>query len=320
MLLFLNYFPFSFISNCLLPWLQQTHSEQKYNQADFAVQVLNKRRRTRDPSIHVSTTESNIGESNDTSTFDILQEISDFLPMEEISEILPIEEISENLQEISDNIQEISQQDAVSILQPKTLDRDTLINISIFIFAIATILFQVLSVDVGITRGWMPEEIAYRLPIDNWRSYTEVLNTAPVQTKAVTSATVYAIGDIIAQRTEGLEVGELNRARIARSLAAGLIGHGPLSHVWYEVSEDFFENVLKLTEWWSFIPKVVIDQVCMHLFIIVLYRLVNDHFFPYNMTEYLFISPLDFMGTFLEQFIHFSSWRNAAAKTISDIE
>ncbi|KAL7470166.1 hypothetical protein ACHAXS_010409 [Conticribra weissflogii] len=92
-------------------------------------------------------------------------------------------------------------------------------------------------------------------------SYTEVLSAAPIQTKAVTSATVYAIGDIIAQRTEGLEVGELDRGRIVRSLAAGLIGHGPLSHVWYDVSEDFFENVLKLTQWWSFIPKVVIDQI-----------------------------------------------------------
>lgn len=54
---------------------------------------------------------------------------------------------------------------------------------------------------------------------------------APIQTKAVTSATVYTIGDIIAQRTEGVEIGELDRGRIGRSLAAGLIGHGPLSHV-----------------------------------------------------------------------------------------
>ena len=58
---------------------------------------------------------------------------------------------------------------------------------------------------------------------------------APIQTKAVTSATVYTIGDIIAQRKEGVGMGELDRWRIARSLAAGLLGHGPMSHVWYHV-------------------------------------------------------------------------------------
>lgn len=83
---------------------------------------------------------------------------------------------------------------------------------------------------------------------------------APLQTKAVTSATVYTIGDIIAQRQGGTDIGKLDRGRIVRSLAAGLIGHGPMSHVWYHVSEDFFDNILHLNAWWDFIPKVVVDQ------------------------------------------------------------
>lgn len=145
-------------------------------------------------------------------------------------------------------------------VQLRSLDRDTMINVSIIVVAVVTVAIQVFSINTGITRGWNPEEIAYRVPIDNWRSYNDILNMSPIQTKAVTSATVYTIGDIIAQRTEGIEVGELDRGRIARSLAAGLIGHGPLSHVWYQVSEDFFENVMQWTEWWSFVPKVVVDQ------------------------------------------------------------
>lgn len=144
--------------------------------------------------------------------------------------------------------------------QIKYLDKNTIINTSIFAFALVTVVFQVLSVDIGITRGWSAEEIAYRVPLDNWNSYNAILASAPIQTKSITSATVYAIGDTIAQRTEGTEIGELDRARIGRSLAAGLIGHGPLSHYWYQISEDFFNNVLLWTEWWSFIPKVVIDQ------------------------------------------------------------
>jgi len=32
-----------------------------------------------------------------------------------------------------------------------------------------------------------------------------------------------------------------------------------MSHVWYQVSESFFNSV-HLTQWWSFIPKVAVDQ------------------------------------------------------------
>lgn len=148
-----------------------------------------------------------------------------------------------------------------SSLQSRTLSPNFLINSSILLIAIVTILYQVLSVDLGITRGWNAEEIAARIPLDNWRSYTNVLNMAPLQTKAVTSATVYTIGDILSQTKEGKDMGELDRGRIVRSLLAGLIGHGPMSHVWYHVSEDFFDGVLVGHHWWDFIPKVVVDQV-----------------------------------------------------------
>jgi protein Mpv17 len=93
-----------------------------------------------------------------------------------------------------------------------------------------------------------------------WNSYTSVLHQNPVSTKAVTSASVYAIGDLVAQRTEGRSMGELDRMRALRSLLAGLIGHGPLSHLWYNFSEDLFDSVLHWTAWWSIIPKVALDQ------------------------------------------------------------
>lgn len=145
-------------------------------------------------------------------------------------------------------------------IQSRTFDTNIIINTSIFLFALGIVLERVLSVDVGITRGCTPIEIVERIPLDIWRSYTNILEIAPVQTKAVTSATVYTIGDILAQRQEGNEIGKMDRWRIGRSLAAGLIGHGPMSHVWYQVSEDFFDNVLQLHAWWDFIPKVIVDQ------------------------------------------------------------
>ena len=139
-------------------------------------------------------------------------------------------------------------------------NKDVIINTSILILAIVIVIERILSVDTGITRGWSPTEVAERIPLDVWRSYNNILSMAPLQTKAVTSATVYTIGDILSQRQEGSDIGSLDRPRILRSLIAGLIGHGPMSHVWYHVSEDFFENTLHLSAWWDFIPKVIVDQ------------------------------------------------------------
>uniref|UniRef100_A0A7S2HYH1 Uncharacterized protein n=1 Tax=Helicotheca tamesis TaxID=374047 RepID=A0A7S2HYH1_9STRA len=139
-------------------------------------------------------------------------------------------------------------------------DINSFINTAVVIAVLVALLSKVASVDAGLTRGWTPEEVAARIPMDNWSSYSAVLEDAPISTKAITSASVYTIGDVIAQRTEGNSMGDLDRPRILRSLLAGLIGHGPLSHFWYDYSEAFFDDVLKWTEWWSFFPKVILDQ------------------------------------------------------------
>jgi protein Mpv17 len=102
-------------------------------------------------------------------------------------------------------------------------------------------------------------QLAMRIPMGLWSSYSNVLAHHPVETKAVTSATVYTIGDILAQKSEGAG-DNLDHQRALRSLMAGLIGHGPLSHIWYNVSEHLFHSVLHWTAWWAFIPKVILDQ------------------------------------------------------------
>lgn len=117
------------------------------------------------------------------------------------------------------------------------------------------------------------QETTMKVPLAIWDSYSSVLSSAPIQTKAVTSATVYAIGDFIAQRTEAQkgddpeELGaddnlfELDAPRLMRSLLAGLIGHGPMSHFWYGFSENLFTNVLHLpNSVWGTAAKITIDQ------------------------------------------------------------
>lgn len=137
---------------------------------------------------------------------------------------------------------------------------NTIINLSVLTIIMLYVLTQILSVDVGITRGWTTTEIANRLPLDNWQSYASTLEMAPIRTKALTSASVYAIGDVLSQGGIA-NIGKLDRGRVVRSLVAGFIGHGPLSHIWYNVSEDFFINIVQLQHvWWDFIPKVILDQ------------------------------------------------------------
>ena len=136
-----------------------------------------------------------------------------------------------------------------------------LLNWLVLLAAVTLVAGRFLSVDLGLTRGWTPLEVAERVPLDNWRGYNDVLAAAPVQTKAVTSATVYTIGDIIAQTKGGSGMGELDRSRIVRSMVAGLVGHGPMSHLWYRWSEAFFDAVHLPHAWWDFVPKVCADQL-----------------------------------------------------------
>ena len=150
---------------------------------------------------------------------------------------------------------------AYIVMQPFVFHCTTHSSTGVIVLVVLAVLNNIASVDSSIMRGWSPEEMAVRIPVDNWISYNAVLERSPVQTKAITSATVYTIGDFIAQRTEGTDMGKLDRMRLLRSLLAGLIGHGPLSHVWYNWSEELFDNVLHLNDlWWGVVPKVAIDQ------------------------------------------------------------
>ena len=170
--------------------------------------------------------------------------------------------LDSDLDENSSNNNNNDNNTAFRINQNFVFDFNAFVNISVLLFIGLTVLSKLATVDHGLMRGWTAAEMAVRIPVDNWYSYETVLHAAPVSTKAVTSATVYSIGDIIAQRTEGKSLSEFDRMRNLRSLIAGLIGHGPMSHVWYNVSEDIFTNVFSITDqWWAFFPKVAADQL-----------------------------------------------------------
>lgn len=164
--------------------------------------------------------------------------------------------------QMSATIDDQNQEDPIEVLveEVQSMNMDAIINTGAIVLIVVAVLNQLITVDSAMMRGWTGDEMAVRIPVDNWRSYSAILEKAPLFTKAVTSATVYTIGDFIAQRTEGKGMGDLDRPRLVRSLLAGFIGHGPLSHLWYGFSEGVFENVMHLQGWWGTFIKVAIDQ------------------------------------------------------------
>ncbi|CAM9529278.1 unnamed protein product [Ascophyllum nodosum] len=88
-----------------------------------------------------------------------------------------------------------------------------------------------------------------------------MLRDNPVLVKACTSGIVYTLGDWTAQTFEGTALESIKRDRVARSAVAGLLLHGPLSHVWYDLCERMFDFIGLNDFWWVAAPKVVVDQI-----------------------------------------------------------
>ena len=148
----------------------------------------------------------------------------------------------------------------LSIGENWSMHVDEAINLTFLAAVVAAVLHWMVTINGGMPAGTTLPEFVQHMPSAVWNRYSEILAAHPVLTKAVTSGTVYTIGDVIAQRTEGTSVADLDRMRALRSMLAGLIGHGPLSHCWYQFSEFLFHDVFHCTAWWSFLPKIVIDQ------------------------------------------------------------
>jgi hypothetical protein len=117
----------------------------------------------------------------------------------------------------------------------RLMDKDELINKLVFASTMVAIGIALVHIDASFPHQELSNifQRIEQVPMEAWDSYERILRESPIATKAATSATVYTIGDVLAQRTEGAGMGEFDRARILRSLLAGGIGHGPLSHIWY---------------------------------------------------------------------------------------
>lgn len=160
-------------------------------------------------------------------------------------------------------IQEQQQPPATAMMNTLQTPNHKWMNSGLTISTVIAIIVCLLSLDTNENVSHITDTMM-KIPMNVWEQYSNVLLQHPIATKACTSATVYTIGDIIAQRTttatESSSMDDFDYSRVVRSMMAGLIGHGPMSHGWYNICDSFFANTLHISAWWVFIPKVIIDQ------------------------------------------------------------
>jgi protein Mpv17 len=112
-----------------------------------------------------------------------------------------------------------------------------LFNAVILILCFGFSLYTVLSVDNEITRGWTQQEIAMRIPLDNWASYESALQEKPIITKTFINVVIYCLGDWLSQTV--FQKKNILDFDAKRTLRNGFIGlcFGPLVHQYYEWSD-----------------------------------------------------------------------------------
>jgi protein Mpv17 len=88
--------------------------------------------------------------------------------------------------------------------------------------------------------------------------YSRKTHSSPIVTKALTSFTLYGIGDALAQTIFGGK--RYDKTRTVRLSLYGLIVVGPFSHIWYNYLERLVEKRLRIRSGKAVVAKVVLDQ------------------------------------------------------------
>ncbi len=117
-------------------------------------------------------------------------------------------------------------------------------------------IYTILKVDAGMTRGWTQQEIMMRIPIDNWRSYENNLNSSPIETKTLINVIIYLLGDWLSQTI--FQRKNILDFDASRTIKNGFIGlcFGPLVHEYYE----FSDRILPLDVDINRLYKIIMDQ------------------------------------------------------------
>ncbi|GMH61953.1 hypothetical protein TrVE_jg1148 [Triparma verrucosa] len=131
-----------------------------------------------------------------------------------------------------------------------------ILNGFIIFSSFAYVLYTIITIDAGMTRGWTLQEQLVRLPYDNWRNYEDALEMSPITTKTTINVIIYLLGDWLSQTVfNGKDVLDFDARRVIKN---GFIGacFGPLVHIYYEWSDV----VLPVDVGVNRLYKIIMDQ------------------------------------------------------------
>lgn len=117
--------------------------------------------------------------------------------------------------------------------------------------------YTIFNIDAGMTRGWTQQEIAMRIPLDNWLNYESSLADRPIFTKTAINVIIYLLGDWLSQTVfKGQNILDFDAGR---TLKNGLIGlcFGPLVHEYYQFSDYILPVEGGM---WNRFEKILMDQ------------------------------------------------------------
>jgi protein Mpv17 len=110
-------------------------------------------------------------------------------------------------------------------------------NACLLLAAFGFSFYTMVTIDHEFTRGWTQQEIAMRIPLDNWASYESALAEKPIMTKTFINVVIYSLGDWLSQTV--FQKKNVLEFDVSRTLRNGFIGlcFGPLVHMYYEWSD-----------------------------------------------------------------------------------
>ena len=121
--------------------------------------------------------------------------------------------------------------------RPENVSKEKIFNAVLLIASFGFAGYTIINIDSGMTRGWTQNEIAMRIPLDNWNNYETSLAEKPVYTKTMINVVIYLLGDWLSQTI--FQKKNILDFDAARTLRNGFIGlcFGPLVHEYYQFSD-----------------------------------------------------------------------------------
>lgn len=122
-------------------------------------------------------------------------------------------------------------------LRPEYFTKEKVFNAILLAASFGYAAYTIINIDSGMTRGWTQNEIAMRIPLDNWNNYETSLAEKPIYTKTMINVVIYLLGDWLSQTI--FQKKNILDFDAGRTLRNGFIGlcFGPLVHEYYQFSD-----------------------------------------------------------------------------------